>query len=363
MMGCVSSTASAPLAEPPAPEPVFLNFAGISLKVPDEEDDPRWCGKAMPPLHKAAKAGDCVQLQRLLDLPGCSIDSTDAGETALHLAAEEGATEALLMLLDRGADISVTNADGWTPIHCAAQSENADAVALLLARGADLHATTEIRATPLHMAAFNGRLDATKLLVLRGADVDARDESGFTPLDDARHKVKACPCTTDEAKRRWGAVIAFLEKVALMGPEERRAFAHRSWGLFVTEALQDAALQGHVAVLRLLLECYGQEIDAKDHDGSTALHSAAEGGSADAVRLLLDRRADVNARSNCDDTALHFAAREGHLAATELLLAGGADASARTRFGATAMDHARRNENREWEAVVALLASREQRGA
>ena len=93
------------------------------------------------------------------------------------------------------------------------------------------------------------------------------------------------------------------------------------------------------------------------------LHSAAEGGSADAVRLLLDRRADVNARSNCDDTALHFAAREGHLAATELLLAGGADASARTRFGATAMDHARRNENREWEAVVALLASREQRGA
>eukprot|EP00966_Prymnesium_polylepis_P317876 7343212-Prymnesium_polylepis.1 len=368
MGGCWSSSSTAaddvrlnkaapsdePSAEPP-PEPTLVSFAGIALKVPDAEDDPRWCGKGMPALHKAAKAGDLEQLAQLVGRAGCSIDEKDAGESALHLAAEEGHTEAVLMLLEHGADVNGTTDDGWTALHCAAQSENADVVALLLSRGADLHARTQISATALHCAAFNGRLDAAKVLILRGADVHAHDKDGWTPLDDARHKVRACPCIGEEAKRRWGAVIAFLERVMPMAADERREFAARSWGLFVTSALQEASQQGELGELTLLLECYALEVDARDHDGSTALHAAAEGGHTEALSILLERGASVDVRANYDDTALHFAAREGHLAVARLLVERGADARATNRFGATALDYARRGKNDEWEAVCKLL--------
>jgi len=40
----------------------------------------------------------------------------------------------------------------------------------------------------------------------------------------------------------------------------------------------------------------GFPVDARDDDGGTALHSAAYSGSAPAVRLLLDRGADIEAR-------------------------------------------------------------------
>ena len=48
----------------------------------------------------------------------------------------------------------------------------------------------------------------------------------------------------------------------------------------------------------------GFGVDARDgdNDGATALHAAAYHGSADAVRLLLDRGADVDARDTTYDS-------------------------------------------------------------
>mmetsp|Transcript_2205 Transcript_2205/g.4956 ORF Transcript_2205/g.4956 Transcript_2205/m.4956 type:complete len:289 (-) Transcript_2205:400-1266(-) len=251
----------------------LVSFAGISLKVPDVLDDPRWCGKLMPPLHRAAKVGDVSELLRLLEEQESTtafINVRDGGETALHLAAEEGHVDALRLLLEHGAAVSAQSSEGWTALHCAGQSESAEAVALLIAHGADLHAKTRIGATPLHMAAFNGRLGATKTLIVRGADVHARDVDGYTPLADAKQKLRSCPCSSEEEReRRWGAVIALLERVMQMADEERAAFARRSWGLLVSAALQDAVLQcstggegggegedGGLCELSRMLACY-----------------------------------------------------------------------------------------------------------
>ena len=61
---------------------------------------------------------------------------------------------------------------------------------------------------------------------------------------------------------------------------------------------------------------FGCGIDTKDYDGSTAIHSAVEGGHTDAVSFLLHRGADVHATNTYHDSALHFAARDGALAST-----------------------------------------------
>jgi Ankyrin repeats (many copies) len=53
----------------------------------------------------------------------------------------------------------------------------------------------------------------------------------------------------------------------------------------------------------------GFPLDARGKDGATALHAAAYSGSADTVRLLLDRGAGIEARdTSWDSTPLDWAA-------------------------------------------------------
>jgi hypothetical protein len=62
---------------------------------------------------------------------------------------------------------------------------------------------------------------------------------------------------------------------------------------------------------------------------------AAKHGHEAAVRLLLEKGADVNAKFNIGATALHQAAGGGHKAVVETLL--GAHVSAKDKNGRTAL--------------------------
>jgi len=89
-------------------------------------------------------------------------------------------------------------------------------------------------------------------------------------------------------------------------------------------------------IVELLIRCNAQ-INAKDRQDATPLHSAAAEGSANLVRILLARGADIEARDCGFRTPLHDAACCGHHAVVDVLLSNGADVGAKDGDGMTGM--------------------------
>ena len=121
-----------------------------------------------------------------------------------------------------------------------------------------------------------------------------------------------------------------------------------------------AAENGHEAVVRLLLERDGVDINAKDsYHEKTPLIWAAENGHEAVVRLLLERDGvDINAIDTTYNkkTSLIWAAENGHEAVVRLLLErDGIDINAKDDEGKTSLTWAIEKGH---EAVVRLLLER-----
>ena len=98
--------------------------------------------------------------------------------------------------------------------------------------------------------------------------------------------------------------------------------------------LDGAARENRVDVARALI-ARGDDVDARDEDGWTPLHWAAEGDSLDVARLLIVRGAEVDARDKYGDTPLHRVVQKDSLSVGKLLITNGADIDAMNRYGHT----------------------------
>ena len=107
----------------------------------------------------------------------------------------------------------------------------------------------------------------------------------------------------------------------------------------LTQDLCDAAQDGYVDVVRLLLD-RGAEVNGKASGGMTPIHYAAWFAHADVVRLLLDRGAEVNVKDNAGLTPLHFAAKDVYVDVIMLLINRGADVNAKDNDGWTPLHDA-----------------------
>lgn len=102
-------------------------------------------------------------------------------------------------------------------------------------------------------------------------------------------------------------------------------------------ALMVAAYQSDVTSALALIE-KGAEIN---RPGWTALHYAAASGNLTIIRRLLEESAYIDAESPNRTTPLMMAARAGHRDAVQLLLNEGADATLKNEAGLSAADFAR----------------------
>ena len=136
--------------------------------------------------------------------------------------------------------------------------------------------------------------------------------------DAERHEEKCAACVEGKSAEKLASIKAKL-MAGRGSPEQRLVWAG---GLGSESALQSVLAEG-MSVDGVVV------MDDEMIAGKPAIIAAAEWGHAEALRILLDRKANVNALDGAGNSALMLAARWGFAEAVEqLLLAASASASA-----------------------------------
>jgi uncharacterized protein len=251
-----------------------------------------------------------------------------------------------------------------TPLLYAAREGHLDTVALLLSSGAQLEKTDADGVTPLLMAVLNGQLPTARFLIDKGANVNAMDWYGETPLwaaVDIRDLDIPGPHQGNGVDRQ--AALELARVILAQGanpnartkeyPPQRRwitRLGSLSWVDFTGQTpFLRAALAGDVEVMHLLLDNHADPNIATDN-GTTPLMAAAgvnwtvaqtydEGPDKllEAVKLAASLGNDVNAVNTMGVTALHGAANRGSNDIIRFLVEKGARLDLADKQGRTAM--------------------------
>ena len=200
----------------------------------------------------------CIETVRyLVGLPEVEVNHRNGYCAALHLAMQcyKNGTEMMQVLIDAGADIETKNGE-----ECSA----------------------------LYNASEGGLLDVVKMLVQAGADVRTADEDGYTSLHVAVH---------------FGQTETVRYLVGLPEVEVNHRDIHNETALHL-------AANHHPDVVQVLLDA-GADIESKNNDGRSPLHSACASGKHDAAKMLVEAGADVRATDNEGSACLTLAAYFG----------------------------------------------------
>ncbi len=174
----------------------------------------------------------------------------------------------------------------------------------------------ETRIDALVMACGEGDLDFAKTLINSGIDVNGIGTEGYTPLMIA--------VSNDEVE-----IVEFLLQ---QGADINLTF--NGW-----TALMEAADEGALSSMKLLLKA-GAKVDYYwTQDSPTAISMAASEGHLDCIQLLLDNGANINGTGK-SLPPLHIAAAEDRTAIIDYLIAKGVNINKKDAGGRTALMYA-----------------------
>lgn len=228
-------------------------------------------------------------------------------------AARRGDAAAVARLLSQ--DRSLVDARGEhdkTPLHWAAETDQRELAELLIGAGADLELQTSWGATALEWAATMGSVEVGRLLLERGAaGLNLYTAAGLGLVDEVRSFLAEGRPRPEAGRRRRDDA----------DPSELPPDTALSRGDALSDAFYIACRGGQLAVAQLLLE-HGADIDAKGHFGATGLHWAALNGHVEVVRWLLERGAATGGRdARFDSTPEGWALETGHAEIAALIAA------------------------------------------
>ncbi|KAH9003810.1 ankyrin repeat-containing domain protein [Lactarius hatsudake] len=255
------------------------------------------------------------------------------------MAAFSGALNFARMFLDHGAATNAENEQGETPLHLVSRGghesrRHVGISRLLLEPRRGRQRTEEEQGHPVTLTAFKGRSDVAQVLLDHGANPGVENNQGETPL----HLVSRVEYDSQED----GIVIALLllgHGVDVNARDKNKI-----------TPLHSAAFRGRLEIAQVLLD-HDANLDVENDQGENPLHLVSRGeydsqedGVVIALLLLGGRGADVHARDKHHDTALHSAAFWGRLGIATALLDHGANPNVENDQGETPLHLVSRGE-------------------
>jgi len=270
-------------------------------------------------MHLAARQGQLEAVKALMEA-GADVNQRGAGDpvTPLLIATMNGHFDLAKYLVDHGADPNLAQANGATPLYAALncqwsdkalypqprayeqqQTSYLDLMKVLLEKGAnpnmrltrkvwysqydfDQSGVDESGATPFFRAAYAADVDGMKLLVAYGADPNIRTmrTPGRVRTGDVTREVQDVSPLPPVPP--GGPAITALLAASGEGYGEGFAANHHHH-----------APAGMLPAVKYLVEELGMDVNAKDHDGNTAVHNAAARGDNEMILYLVSKGADV----------------------------------------------------------------------
>jgi ankyrin repeat protein len=252
------------------------------------------------------------------------------GRTPIYKAARNGHLEQVKALVEAGAHVNITDNANWTPLHEAAESCQFEVAQYLMECGAKVNVRGHESTTPLHDACIAKDAHAAalvvKLLVDGGANAFAMNNRHQRPIDLCIEKNnEACQAILQ-------ARIMELEHDIIQKDSQGKSLLHYACYNNKYEKAQDlikkgadvncqdnqditplqlACAQGHLDIVKLLIEQGGALLDLLDNteNGDSPLHYASRNGRKNIVEYLLNQaKAEVNIRNKQDQDAYHVSA-------------------------------------------------------
>jgi uncharacterized protein len=291
-----------------------------------------WGG--MTALHLAARQGETEAVKALLEA-GAPIDQKAIGDgsTPLIVATINGHFDLAKFLVDQGANPEAAQHNGVTPLYAALNCQWAakalypqprayeqqrmtylDLMAALLDKGAnpnvrltkkvwysqydfDQSGIDEIGSTPFWRAAYSADVEAMKLLVAHGADPNIPTSKG------------AGRPRTGDAGERQVQDISSLPPIPVGGPgvPPLLAAAGQGYGEGFAANHHRYAPGGMLAAVKYLVEELHAGVNAREHEGNTALHNAAARGDNEMIEYLVAKGADPKIVNRAGQTTVDMA--------------------------------------------------------
>jgi ankyrin repeat protein len=292
-----------------------------------------WQG-GMTPLLYAARQGYIDVAHVLLDA-GVAVNQVKGGDnaSALLVATVNGQFDLASLLLERGADPNLVAENGVAPLYAtinlmwapragypqprAQVNQRVDYLEYmkrLLAAGADPNqrvskkvwytgynfdqsGVDETGATAFWRAAYGADVDAMKLLVSYGAD------ASIPTIKPAQRP------ETGDVGRRESRDVSGRPPIPVGGPGVPPLLAAAGVGFgegFAGNSYRHAPI-GMLAAVKYLVEECGADVNARDHEGNTAVHHAASRGDTEMIRYLVSKGADVKAVNREGQTTIDMA--------------------------------------------------------
>ena len=193
-------------------------------------------------------------------------------------------------------------------------------------------------ATPLIAAAENGHLDCVKILLRYKANITSRGRISFWNGTQTGSKLLRWYGSRSTTPLAVAAVNGHVDVLRCL--VENRADVNARMDSNLT-ALMIASKNGHINVVKYLIE-HGANIEFQDEDGSRALHYAVchKSDSCDVLKCLLEKGAEVNAQTHLNRTPLMLASQNDHVNLVTCLLENGANVHLQDADGHTALHYA-----------------------